>query len=184
MFYLLPAETKAEPLPVNADEENLERNALQQILTGKPTMQLGLWINHRAANMVFLSHTGEKTRQIKANVEKQLPWSQDSSCDELFKTPITPAPRGEYVTRLPGYYEEVFLAAHGADTVLIFGPGKAKDELRKQFHKRHFGQRIVGFETAGKMTKRQVSKKVRDFYTVSPAILCINGKRTEEADRQ
>ena len=144
--------------------------------------QVGIWIDHREANIVSVSQVGEKTHQIKSNVEKQLQWSCDSSCDEHFKTRITPTPDRRYMARLPGYYEEVFLAAHGADTVLIFGPGKAKEELRKQFHKRHFSQRIVGFETAGKMTKRQVSKKVRDFYTVSPAILCINSKQTEEAD--
>jgi len=32
-----------------------------------------------------------------------------------------------------------------------------------------------------RMTKRQVSKKVRDFYAVSPAILCMNGDQAAEA---
>ena len=61
---------------------------------------------------------------------------------------------------LANYYEEVFLSAHGADTVFIFGPGEAKGELRKQFQKRHFSERIVGFESANKMTPRQVSEKL------------------------
>src|SRR5438067_802016 len=73
------------------------------------------------------------------------------------------------------YYEEVFLSAHGADTVFIFGPGEAKVELRKQFQKRDFSERVVGFESADKMTSWQVSEKVRNFYRTTPAILLRNG---------
>jgi hypothetical protein len=80
-----------------------------------------------------------------------------------------------YMDHLANYYEEVFLSAHGADTVFIFGPGEAKGELRKQFQKRHFSERIVGFESADKMTPRQVSEKVRNFYRTTPAILLRNG---------
>src|SRR6266571_1862233 len=117
---------------------------------------------------------GERTRQIKSNVEKQLRRSGDSPSNERYETQMVPASdrreRG-YMGHLANYYEEVFLSAHGADTVFIFGPGEAKGELRKQFQKRHFSERIVGFETADKMTPRQVSEKVRNFYRTTPAIL-------------
>jgi hypothetical protein len=53
---------------------------------------------------------------------------------------------------LANYYEQVFLSAHGGDTVFSFGPGGAKGELRKQFEKRHLSERIVSFERADKMT--------------------------------
>jgi hypothetical protein len=115
--------------------------------------QVGMWIDHREANIVFLSSAGEKTRQIKSNVEKQLRRSGDSSSNGSYETQMVPASdqreRG-YMGHLANYYEEVFLSAHGADTVFIFGPGEAKGELRKQFQKRHFSERIVGFESADK----------------------------------
>ena len=140
--------------------------------------QVGMWIDHREANIVFLSSAGEKTRQIKSNVEKQLRRSGDSSSNGSYETQMVPASdqreRG-YMDHLANYYEEVFLSAHGADTVFIFGPGEAKGELRKQFQKRHFSERIVGFESANKMTPRQVSEKVRNFYRTTPAILLRNG---------
>lgn len=140
--------------------------------------QVGMWIDQREANIVFLSPAGERTRQIKSNVEKQRR-SGDSSSNGSYETQMVPASdqreRGYMGRHLANYYEEVFLAAHGADTVFIFGPGEAKGELRKQFQKRHFSERIVGFEPADKMTPRQVSEKVRNFYRTTPAILLRNG---------
>ena len=135
--------------------------------------QVGMWIDHREANIVFLSPAGERTRQIKSNVEKQLRRSGDSPSKGRYETQMVPASdrreRG-YMGHLANYYEEVFLSAHDADAVFIFGPGEAKGELRKQFQKRHFSDRIVGFESADKMTPRQISAKVRNFYRITPAI--------------
>ena len=140
--------------------------------------QVGMWIDHREANIVFLSSAGEKTRQIKSNVEKQRRRADDSRSNGSYETQMVPASdqRGRgYMGHLANYYEEVFLSAHGADTVFIFGPGEAKGELRKQFQKRHFSERIVGFESADQMTPRQISEKVRNFYRTTPAILLKNG---------
>ena len=140
--------------------------------------QVGMWIDHREANIVFLSSAGEKTRQIKSNVEKQRRRADDSRSNGSYETQMVLASdqreRG-YMDHPANYYEEVFLSAHGADTVFIFGPGEAKGELRKQFQKRHFSERIVGFESADQMTPRQISEKVRNFYRTTPAILLKNG---------
>jgi len=93
-------------------------------------------IDHREANIVFLSPAGDRAQQIKSDVEKQASalgrftaerrlWNADGAG-------LWPAG-----TRVHGpvanYYEEIFLSAHGADTVFIFGLGEAKGELRKQF---------------------------------------------------
>ena len=140
--------------------------------------QVGMWIDHREANVVFLSSAGEKTRQIKSNVEEQRRPADDSRSNGSYETqmvPVSDQREREHMGHLANYYEEVFLSAHGADTVFIFGPGEAKGELRKQFQKRHFSERIVGFESADQMTPRQVSEKVRNFYRTTPAILVKNG---------
>jgi hypothetical protein len=79
---------------------------------------------------------------------------------------------------LSNYYEEIVSLTRGAESVFIFGPGEAKGELRKHFDKHNLCGLIVGFETADKMTKRQVIQKVRDFYLASPAIPLINGEST------
>jgi len=127
--------------------------------------QVGMWIDHKEANIVFLSPNGEETKQIESNVET------------LEKQEVHAPDRREkgHTGRLANYYEEIVSAVRGADSVFIFGPGEAKGELRKHFHKQHLCGRIAGLETTGKMTKREVSQKVRNFYIASPAILLTNG---------
>lgn len=140
--------------------------------------QVGIWIDHREANMVFLSKDGEEIKQIKSNVEKQLRRSGESPSDERFETLSVPASdrrEKSYAGHLANYYEEIIAAVRGADSVFIFGPGEAKGELRKNFQKHNLSTRIAGFDTADKMTKRQIAQKTRIFYTVSPAIHLTNG---------
>ena len=48
--------------------------------------QVEMWIDHREANIVFLSQDGEETKQIKSTVEKQLRRSGDSPSNERFET--------------------------------------------------------------------------------------------------
>jgi hypothetical protein len=143
--------------------------------------QVGMWIDHREANIVFLSQDGEETQQIKSNVEKQLRRSGDSASDEPLEARRVPASdRREkgYMGHLSNYYEEIVSRTRGAESVFVFGPGEAKGELRKHFDKHNLCRLIVGFETADKMTKRQVIQKVRDFYLASPAIPLTNGEAT------
>jgi len=135
--------------------------------------QAGMWIDHREANIVFLSQGGEETKQISSNVEKQLRRSGASASDEPFEARRVPASdRREkaYMGHLSNYYEEIVSATRGAESIFIFGPGEAKGELRKHFHKHNLCGLIVGFETADKMSKRQVTAKVRDFYVAAPTI--------------
>jgi hypothetical protein len=143
--------------------------------------QVGMWIDHREANIVFLSQDGEETQQIKSNVEKQLRRSGDSASDEPIEARRVPASdRREkgYMGHLSNYYGEIVSLTRGAESVFIFGPGEAKGELRKHFDKHNLCGLIVGFETADKMTKRQVIQKVREFYLASPAIPLTNGEST------
>jgi hypothetical protein len=143
--------------------------------------QVGMWIDHREANIVFLSQDGEETQQIKSNVEKQLRRSGDSASDEPLQARRAPASdrrENGYMGHLSNYYEEIVSLTRGAESVFIFGPGEAKGELRKHFDKHNLCGLIVGFETADKMTKRQVIQKVRDFYLASPAIPLTNGEST------
>ena len=80
----------------------------------------------------------------------------------------------------PGYYDEIVSVVRGAESVFIFGPGEAKGELRKHFHKQNLCERIVGFEMADKMTDRQVAQKVRNFYAAAPAIPLTNGDQLKQ----
>ena len=51
-----------------------------------------------------------------------------------------------------------------AESILIFGPGEAKGELKKRLEGDKLGGRIVSIETVDKMTDRQITAKVRQHF--------------------
>ncbi len=62
------------------------------------------------------------------------------------------------------YYDEVIASIRETESILIFGPGEAKGELKKRIEKGTLNGRIVGVETADKMTDQQVATKVRRYF--------------------
>jgi hypothetical protein len=63
----------------------------------------------------------------------------------------------EYTGHLAHYYDEVISLIGPAEAVLLFGPGEAKGELRKRIERNKLDLRITCFDTADKMTERQIS---------------------------
>jgi len=128
---------------------------------------VGLWIDHRKAVIVAVSEQGEETREIESEVEKQPGRlagvrstsryaSQDVQADDIRQRVFT--------DRLRVYYDEVIASVGDAEAILIFGPGEAKDELKKRLQKKKLGGRIVAVQTVDKMTDRQVAAKVREYF--------------------
>ena len=73
----------------------------------------------------------------------------------------------EFTEHLNLYYDEVIGCIHDAESILLLGPGEAKDELRKRLEKRSLGDRVAAVETADKMTDPQVAAKVRHYFKPS-----------------
>ena len=51
-----------------------------------------------------------------------------------------------------------------AESILLFGPGEAKSELKKRLEKDNLGDRIAGVETADKMTDLQIAAKDKEYF--------------------
>ena len=65
------------------------------------------------------------------------------------------------------FYEGIIRAIRGAKKVYIFGPGQAKKELEKALARhKNFGGRVLGVESAEKMTAAQMAARVKKFFTV------------------
>jgi hypothetical protein len=62
------------------------------------------------------------------------------------------------------YYAAVITAIRDAESILVFGPGEAKGELKEQLEKNHLDGQIVGIETVDKMTNPQIAAKVRQYF--------------------
>ena len=127
----------------------------------------GLWIDHRKAVIVVVTDKGEETKLIISQVEKQLRRSGDSPLKgpyEAQQVPLDDSRERDLTGRLNIYYDAVIACIRDAESILIFGPGEAKGELKKRLERNKLGGRIVGVETVDKMTDRRIAAKVRQRF--------------------
>lgn len=129
--------------------------------------QIGLWIDHKRAVILTLNDEDESLQVVESDIKRhgryhgathpRTPYSAqyqkgDDQLDNQFNESLNK------------YYEKVLVQLRGADAVLIFGPGEAKQELKRhlEHHKNHI--HIAGIESADKMTDRQIAAKVRKYF--------------------
>jgi hypothetical protein len=132
-------------------------------------VEAGLWVDHREAWIVVLSKTGEETKRIQSNVQKQLRRSGDPSTGrfEYQEVPADDSRQRAYTGHLARYYDEIIANLRDAGAILIFGPGEAKGELKKRFEKECSGAHIVITETTDKMTEPQIVAHVRHYFELN-----------------
>jgi len=127
----------------------------------------GLWIDHRKAVIAIVSAEGEKTLEIKSNIDKQpgrfagvrstAPYeSQLVKADDRLERKLS--------AHLNQYYAKVIAALRKTDAILIFGPGEAKGELKKRLARSKVGGHITVTETTGKLTDRQIAAKALKYF--------------------
>jgi len=129
--------------------------------------EAGLWIDHRKAVIVVVTDQGEETILIKSKAEKQFRRTGDSPLKGPYEPQQVPADDSRQKTltgHLNIYYDAVIACFRDAESILIFGPGEAKGELKKRLERDKISGRIVGIETVDKMTDRQISAKVRQYF--------------------
>ena len=104
---------------------------------------------------------------IKSNVEKQIQRAAGSRSGGPFESQAVPSDdrqQREFTAHLNTYYNEVISCIRDAESILIFGPGESKGELKKHLEQEGLGGRIVGIETTDKMTDPQIAAKVRRYF--------------------
>jgi hypothetical protein len=129
--------------------------------------KVGLWIDHRKALIVAVTEKGEEIRLIISKVEKQLGRSGGIRSMTPYESQLVPADDSRerrFTGHLNIYYNAVIASIRDAESILIFGPGEAKGELKKRLQRNKLGGRIIGIETMDKMTDRQISAKVRQYF--------------------
>lgn len=137
---------------------------------------VGIWLDHREAfvvsftkNQPFVDGNQEMIERIESDIERRVRLSGGSRAR---KTPYGPqdiSVDGKQEDRVKGqlrkYYHQIMQRISDADRILIFGPGEAKIELKKEIEKsKQLAARIKKIESADKMTKRQIAAKVRNFF--------------------
>jgi len=127
----------------------------------------GLWIDHKKASILAITEKGEERKEIVSDVEKQPRRSGDSPLKgsyESFEIPADNRRQRAFTGELNIYYDEVIACIGDAESILIFGPGEAKDELKKRLEQHNLGGCIVGIETVDKMTDNQIAAKIRQHF--------------------
>ncbi|MDD2467877.1 MAG: hypothetical protein PHI97_28185 [Desulfobulbus sp.] len=130
-------------------------------------MKAGIWIDHRKAIIVLLSAQGEETLKITSNVEKHQGRNNGTSPTVPFEAQLVKADDSQerkFTAQLDQYYTEVTKVLSTAESILIFGPGEAKGELKRHLEDAKLGETIIAVETSDKMTDPQISAKVREYF--------------------
>ena len=126
--------------------------------------KVGLWIDHRKTVIVFLAGEEEEIKVIKSNVEKQIQRAAGSRSGGPFESQAVPSDdrqQRKFTAHLNTYYNEIISCIRDAESILIFGPGEAKGELKQHLEREGLGERIVGVETVDEMTNGQIAAKAR-----------------------
>ncbi len=132
------------------------------------TRQTGLWIDHKRAVILTLSDDCETLQVVESGMERhpsfrgaprpRKPYSAQyqQGDDQLDR---------QFEGHLSKYYTKVLAYIQGVDTLYIFGPGEAKNELKR--HIEHAGNHIhiESIESADKMTERQIAARVRHHFS-------------------
>ena len=129
--------------------------------------KVGLWIDHRKAVMVFLTGREQEIKVVKSNVEKQIRRAAASRSGGPFESQAVPSDdrqQREFTGHLHTYYSHVISHIRDAESILIFGPGEPKGELKKHLEHEGLSARLVGMETADKMTDHQITARVRRHF--------------------
>ena len=136
----------------------------------------GIWLDHREAfvvsftkNQPFVDGNQEMIERIESDMERRVRLSGGS---RTRNTPYGPqdisvdSKQEDRIKRqLHEYYKEILRRISDADQILIFGPGEAKNELKKEIEKsKELARKLKKIESADKMTKRQITAKVRAFF--------------------
>lgn len=130
-------------------------------------IKTGLWIDHKQAIIVAIMDKGREVCLVVSKAEKQERRSGESRMKGPFEPKQVPADdirQRVFTGHLNLYYDAVIAAIANAETILIFGPGEAKGELKKRLEKKGMGGRIAAVETADKMTRPQIAAKVRKHF--------------------
>jgi hypothetical protein len=127
----------------------------------------GLWIDHLKALIVITFEGGERKLEIQSHAANEPGRVFGVRCLAPFEAQLVKVDDSRqraYMSQLNLFYSEVIEAVRDAESILIFGPGEAKDDLRQHLTRAQLGQKVVGVEPADRMTDHQIENRVHAFF--------------------
>jgi len=133
-------------------------------------VKAGLWIDHRKAVIITLADEGATIKTVKSKVEKHPRAAGNPALKGSFKARHIPADdrqENEFNEHIGIFYNQIIETICHTDAVYVFGPGEAKNELKKQLEKNHLGGMITGVQTADRMTDNQILAMVCQHFNMN-----------------
>jgi len=129
--------------------------------------EVGLWVDHRKAVIVMLEDKKETVQIILSNMEKHTRFSSGAHSDtpnDVNGSTAEDIRDRQFDLHLNKFYSELAFRIRESDSILIFGPGEAKVEFAAYLKHEKLGDKIAAVDTVDKMTDRQISAKVHDYF--------------------
>jgi len=126
--------------------------------------RVGLWIDHRKALIVAITDKEEEIGLVISKIEKQRRGSPGVRPDAPHELRADDSRQKSLTEHLNIYYDAVIACIRDAESILIFGPGEAKGELKKRLQRDKLGARIASIEMVDKMTDHQIAARVRQHF--------------------
>jgi stalled ribosome rescue protein Dom34 len=136
--------------------------------------QIGIWLDHKQATLVILEDDKEIIRHVESGAGSHIRYRGASHPKSMYSAQYQQGDDqldNKFNEKLNKYYNKVIEQIRAADSVLIFGPGEAKRELQTRMVHEKVKTKIIGIETADKITERQIIAKVHK------QIDCLSKKR-------
>lgn len=121
-----------------------------------PRTFAGVWLDHTKALIITTEdHQGHGDYAVR---EKVLAHSSSSRSSEHTQHQSQKGVEEKF-------YKEVSRHLEAYHDILLFGPGKAQEELFNHLKEdKHFHGKNLSIETAGNLTENQMLARVRDFF--------------------
>ncbi len=116
---------------------------------------VGLWIDHSKAILVFLTGNDEEIQHISSDTENH-PHSSVKADDVRLSV------KTEYLNK---FYDEIISCMSEAESVFIFGPSEAKSELKKRLENNNHSDKTISIEPSDNLTEPQIVARVRDHFS-------------------
>ena len=134
------------------------------------SVRIGIWVDHERAVLTKLKSGSIESRTILSDAGSRVRLSGGSRSRTAYGpqdlASDTQRDR-KYQKRLTEYYRNIIQELRDADAVLIFGPGEAKGELRREIDRsKALASRVAAVESVDKMTDRQIVAHVKKFFRV------------------
>jgi hypothetical protein len=124
--------------------------------------QVGIWIDHERAILVFASEGGIRTKTVASHVPGHPHYAGQPNGGGEKKYE---ARHGQHLDR---FYDEVIRELADSDELWIFGPGEAKFGLKARLNRSTpQAARILHVETADKLTNPQIVAKVKAHFGIA-----------------